>query len=173
MNLNVKQIIATASNVKVGENPPFSLDDFYKIYPQFQSLTEISQDVKDMYLSFANECVRQTRWNIFKLECLYSVLNIIVARMIKCNRLIAIYSHFLTLHLQSYSPSNATAREVIANAQTKGLISSKSVGDVSVSYDFSQAVEGLDSWGQWKATAFGIQFANYAKLLGRGGKMIW
>lgn len=156
---NPSEIIA-ASNVSRGDNPPFCLCDFLSFYPNFANILNDTQtfppEVIDMYIQFAQDCVSYKRWGKqWKLGmCLF-------------------LAHFFTIHLQSLFPENATAQEIIAYGQSKGLISSKSVGDVSVSYDFGAAVQGVESWGQFNTTAYGLQFANLAKLLGKGGMYIW
>lgn len=145
---------ANAANIKVGTNPPFTPDDFYTIYPQFQGLNELPEGIIEMYIGLANSYINIERWkNSWKIGMCYFV------------------AHFCTLYLQSFSPSNSTAQEVMASAQAKGLVSSKSVGDVSVSYDFSSAVNGLDGWANWTSTTFGINLANLGRLIGKG--QIW
>ena len=156
---NPSEIIA-ASNINHGGNPEFTLCDFLEIYPNFEGIlsdsTVFPQPVIDMYIQFAQDCVSQRRWgNQWKLGmCLF-------------------LAHFFTIHLQAQFPENATAQEVLSYGQSKGLITSKSVGDVSVSYDFSAAVQGVESWGQFNTTSYGLQFANLAKLLGKGGMYVW
>lgn len=159
-------VIADASNIKNGGNPPFVAQDFYDIYPNFESVvihetavgTEgtLPSAVLDMYIQFANDCVQYKRWkNQWKMA-----MSLFIA-------------HFCTIYIQSLFPENATAQQVLAYGQAKGLISSKGVGDVSVSYDFSAAVTGVESWGQFNMTQYGIQFANMAKLVAKGGMMVW
>lgn len=152
--------IAIASNVVHGENPPFTICDFLSVYPHFANIlsdeTTFPPAFIEMYIQFANDCVSYKRWgNQWKLGmCLF-------------------LAHFFTIYLQSLFPENATAQEIMSYGQSKGLISSKSVGDVSVSYDFGAAVQGVESWGQFNTTAYGLQFANLAKLLGKAGMYIW
>ena len=62
---------------------------------------------------------------------------------------------------------------VIKAAETKGLVASKSVDGVSVSYDFSTALSDLDGWADWKTTEYGIQFVTLAKNFMRGGMYVW
>lgn len=49
---------------------------------------------------------------------------------------------------------------------TGGIISSKSVGDVSVSYDTGAAME--PNAGHWNATTYGRQYIQLARLMGGG-----
>lgn len=152
--------IIEAANVKVGGNPAYTLQDFYKIYPNFEEMIgddkDIPDAVADMYMQFANDCVSIKRWG-HQWEMGMALF----------------IAHFLTLYLEAKFPENATAQEVIAYGQAQGLITSKSVGDVSVNYDFSAAIQGVESWGQFTTTSYGLMFANLAKLLGKGGMYIW
>ena len=149
-------LINTASNLKRNENPPFYLEDFYAVYPQFQGLDELPDMIVQMYIDFANEVVNIARWGKqWKLGmCLF-------------------VAHFCSVYLMSFVENNSEAAAVIAAGQSKGLISSKSVGDVSVSYDFSLAMQNVDTWGQFNLTLFGNQFVSIAKLNSKGGMWIW
>jgi hypothetical protein len=53
---------------------------------------------------------------------------------------------------------------------TSGLISSKSVGGVSASYDTTST--GMDGAGQWNATNFGKRWMELAELVGMGGVQV-
>lgn len=130
-----------------GENPPFVMSDFLKIYPQFE--TVLPNEIMQMYLDFAHHCIKYSRWrNGFQIA-----ISLFTA-------------HFCTLYLQSFSDS--TAQSVIHAAQSKGLVTSKTVDGVSVSYDYSTALQGLSEWGGWTMTAYGTQLAMLAKLYGKG-----
>lgn len=143
------------SNIARGENPPFNLDDFFTFYPQFQGVDGLNNEVIEMYISFANEVVNIERWG--KQWTLGMCLFI---------------AHFCTVYLMSYTDPQGSAASVIAAGQTKGLVSSKSVGDVSVSYDFSLAMNDVTNWGQFNLTTFGNQFVSLAKLMSKGGMYV-
>lgn len=145
-----------AANMRRGVNPPYTIADFFKFYPQFQGLIELPVEAVEMYIGLANSYVNIKRWkNSWKLG-----MHLFTA-------------HFCTLYIQSFSPVGSSAREVMASAQAKGLITSKGVGDVSVSYDFSSAVNGLDGWANWTSTSFGIQLASIGKILGKGNSWVY
>ena len=55
-------LISTATNIKKSENPPFKIEDFFAIYPQFQGLEELPDRIVKMYIDFANEVVNVERW---------------------------------------------------------------------------------------------------------------
>lgn len=153
-------IVGQASNVRTGTNPPFTVLDFLKVYPQFGKDDEdteiVPEDIIEMYIQFAHSCVKKARWH----NTWEHGMRLFVA-------------HFCTLWLQSYQDPNHGANAVMKAAETRGLVSSKSVGDLSIGYDFSTALEGLDGWAAWKLTSFGVQFATIAKVIGKGGMYVW
>lgn len=156
--MNVNSIIAGASNIKGGDNPPFTVDDFKKIYPQFWKGKKplVPVEVIDMYVQLAAACVKKARYHDMWKHCMCLFV-----------------AHFLTLYMQTMvDPEFADARAVAAAGQTKGLMTSKSVDGVSASYDFSAVLQDLDGWAAWKLTAFGAQFATLAKAYGMGGMRV-
>ena len=52
--------------------------------------------------------------------------------------------------------------------QSAGVISSKAVGGVSVSYDTTIGTIAGDEVGQWNATTYGRQYYSLARLFGAG-----
>ncbi len=150
-------LIGTAKNRVRAENPPFTLEDFYTFYPQFQALDNLPDNVVEMYIQFANQCVNIKRWGeeFWQLGmCLF-------------------VAHFCSIYLMGNVSHNADAQSVLAAGQIRGLVNSKSVGDVSIGYDFSMATQNVSSWGQFNLTLYGNQFVSIAKLLGKGGMYIW
>lgn len=153
-NFNDFSVASQASNLMHGDNPPFTLSDFYKMYPQFEG--KLDNEIIQMYIDFADSCVDERRWGTaWKLGMCYFI------------------AHFCSIHLQGTLSAESSAGQVLGVAQSKGLISSKSAGDVSVSYDFGTIMDDLDGWAQWKLTSYGIQFASLGKLMGKGAVYIW
>lgn len=147
-------IRGVASNMQSGSNPPFSVGDFYKLHPQFEG--KVDADIVQLYVDFANSCVQEFRFG--------------TAWKIAMGFFIA---HFLTIYLMGSATAESTEGQVLAKAQAKGLVTSKSAGDVSIGYDFSSISQDLDGWAQWKLTHFGIQYASLAKLMGKGMIYVW
>lgn len=58
----------------------------------------------------------------------------------------------------------------IPGAPTGGIVSSKSVGSVSVSYDTQNGLE--QGAGQWNLTSFGVRFYQLMRLVGMGGSQL-
>lgn len=173
---SIRGIIAGASNIKGGDNPPFTVDDFKAMYPQFWQTTIIPADpdanpptdeqvvsapyipdeLMQMYVDFANASVKISRFHGAWKMCMALFI-----------------AHFLTLYLQTMvNPDFANAQAVAAAGRLQGLTASKSVDGVSVSYDFSAVLQDLDGWAAWKLTAYGVQYATLAKAYGMGGMRV-
>jgi len=175
----VDSIAAGASNIRGGDNPPFTVEDFRAMYPLFWVKETVSVpaqppkrgkkaepqaaytpriplEVIELYVELAHACVKQSRFRGAWKVCMgYFV------------------AHFVTLYLQTViDPEFATPQAVAAAGQTKGLMASKSVDGVSASYDFSYVMQDLDGWAAWKLTTYGTQFATFAKAYGMGGMRV-
>ena len=137
-----------------GPNPPFTIDEYFSLYPQFKDI--VPQEVVDMYLRFADSCVKKALWRDgWKVGmCLF-------------------ISHFLTLYLQSKTPEGSPENQVIAAGEARGLKGSNAVDRVSVWYDFTTAMQDLDGWAAFKLTTYGTQFATLAKIYGMGAAYVW
>jgi hypothetical protein len=157
---SVQSIITGASNIRAGANPPFTVDDFKAVYPQFWSAEVkplLPDAVIEMYVGFANATVNIARYHESWKVCMCLVI-----------------AHFLILYLRTMSPNpDPTASNIIKAGETRGLVASKSVDGVSVSYDYSTAISDLDGWAAWKTTEHGIQFLTLAKVYNLGGMRVW
>ncbi len=154
--LSVRNIIVAASNIKSTlNNPPFTREQFIGLYPQFSSISEAAYN---LYFKMANASISQERWgDAWELGmCLF-------------------IAHYLTLYLQVTNglDENSPAYKVIQNSISQGLVSSKSAGSLSKSYDYSSINDDLAGYADFKLTTFGQQFARLAKLMGKGGSLIW
>ena len=151
-----QQVIASASNIKTGDNPSFTLEDFYIQYKQFgpNSNNEfiVPEIVMQMYLDLANASIKESRW--------HSSWQLAMGWFI---------AHFLALYVQGMADPNSGAAGVLKAGQARGLNTSKSVGDVSVSTDYSIIANGIDGWANWMLTSYGIQLATIGKFMGKGG----
>ncbi len=153
-------IIAGASNIREGANPPFTSADFKMYYPHFwgpDGKTLVPEAVMDMYIGFAKSIVNIARYH----ESWQVGLCLVIA-------------HFLVLYMRTVTPNpDGGAAAVIKAGETRGLIASKSVDGVSVSYNYSAALDDLDGWAAWKTTEFGVQFLTLAKAYNLGGMRVW
>lgn len=153
----VQQIISAASNVSRGANPPFGVNDLLNIFPQFGPETNDNYEcILKMFIEMANACIIYSRW---QSKWKYGMALFV--------------AHFYTLYLQTQVGLNDTLGQVLANANAQFPKQSKSVGDVSVSYDTAAITGDLEGWGMWKSTTYGIQLASLARLLGKGGMYVW
>lgn len=136
-----------------GDNPAYISGDFLEEYPQF--VGAIPEGVLEMYLKLGHACVREARW----CEMWRVGLGLFVA-------------HWCTLWLRSSAEPKGDAASALAGGEVRGLVSSKSVGGASVSYDLTALSQDLEGWAGYKLTAFGVQFATLARMLGRGGMVV-
>jgi hypothetical protein len=97
-----------ASGIRTGDNPPFTLDDFYIQYKQFGPDTSgnyiVPQIVQQMYLDLANACIKEARW--------HSSWSLAMGWFI---------AHFLTLYLQGTANPDSGAGAVLKAGQAQGL----------------------------------------------------
>lgn len=153
-------IIGVASNVRTGSNPAFTLDDFIAAYPQFGPNTEqayvIPQTIVQMYIDLAEACIKEVRWRAYwKVAMGWFV------------------AHFCTMYLQGTADPDSGAAGVLQASRARGLITSKSAGDVSVSTDYTMVAQDLEGWASWKLTTYGQQLATIGRVVGKGGMYVY
>jgi hypothetical protein len=74
------------------------------------------------------------------------------------------------VQVQALSPVWGSPSAIAAAGLAGGIQTSKSVGDVSVSYS---VLSSLENWGAWNMTKFGILLATMARVIGSGPMLIW
>lgn len=151
------EIINLASNIKSVEgNPSYTKEQFLAIFPQFTN--KVPESVLLFYISLANNSLAYSRWrDSWEMG-------------------MALYiAHYLTLYMEATNglDANSPASQVISNSLAMGLTASKSAGSLSKSYDYGSINDDFSGWGDLKLTLFGQQFATKAKLVGKGGSLIW
>lgn len=148
-------VVAKASNVHGSlHNPDYTTDDFLGTYPQFSVANPKS--IED-YICLCNGMLSKELYG-----CAWKrAMSLAIA-------------HFLTLDLMTQDTSaNPTVASIVAKAKGAiGVLTSKSVGDVSASYS-TDYLQSLNSWGTWNLTIYGQQFASLAKLMGKAGMYVW
>lgn len=159
IDARVDQLTATASNVFSGTNPSYALSDFIAMYPQFGPDTAggylVPTIILQMYINLANACVNQARYRSYWAPCMGFFI-----------------AHFATLFLQGTASPGSSAAQVLEAGRAQGLTTSESVGDVSVSTDYSTIAASLSGWAAWNLTIFGQQFATIGKMVGMGGMYV-
>lgn len=78
-------------------------------------------------------------------------------------------AHFLTLYLQSDGIVSTSPGQIANSGLQRGLLVSKSADGLSAGF---QSLTGLDSWGSWQLTSYGVQLATFARVLGAGATYI-
>lgn len=154
--INPLPIIDKASNVgnNLPNNNTYDRNSFLSFFPQFTN--KVSDSLIEAYIGMAIECLPQSRW---QSQWSFGV-SLFVA-------------HFLTLYLMTADDPTCTAAQVLAKSRSAmGIASSKSVGDVSISYDHGY-LDSINEWGTWGLTIYGQQFVTLAKMMGKGGMYVW
>lgn len=151
---SVYSIIASASNIRHDdEHPDFDIQKFYTMYPQFIDTDDI---VIQAWLNIAISSLSYARWgNYWEMG-------------------VSLYmAHFLTLYMQSIGDPDGSPMSNIEAGLARGVATSKSVSDMSISYDFGSIASEAEGWGTFKMTTFGLQFVQFAKLVSMGGMTVW
>ena len=143
-------VAAEAANIRTDGPDRVPADYFLAIYPQFSSVA-IPQIVIDMAMERANAAIQEPRWHSqWKMAvCLYA-------------------AHIVTMWLKSASNADDPVSTIVTKGDSKGAMTSKSVGGVSVSYGQTSADSDLAGYGNLRDTIYGQQLASMAKLAGRG-----
>lgn len=153
-------ILDDASNIRTGDNPAYILSDFDAMYPQFGTPNSdspvVPTAVLNSFIALAHASIKEARWHdMWVIAMGYFV------------------AHFASLWLQGFADVNSGANAILAAGQARGLVVSESVGDVSVSTDYSAIAQDLDGWAAWKLTIYGQQLATFGKLVGKGGCYVY
>lgn len=145
--------IAAASNLNSGTNPDYSKDTFLSDFPQLKvsctATGDASPAIPDAlltkFISMANASLSFSKYAENWSYC----MGLFVA-------------HFCTMYLDASKDSSPS-----------GLVTAKSVGDVSVSYDVNSIADDLKGYGTFKSTKYGQQLSTFARLAGFGGMLVW
>lgn len=118
-------------------------------------VTMVPPAIIQMYITLANASLQKARW----LDTWQVGMNLFVA-------------HFVTLYLQSEGQPTSNAGQVAASGIARGILVSKSAGDVSGSY---QAIlnEATDLWGSFVLTTYGQQLITFARIIGAGPMYVY
>ena len=159
-DMDVFGIIAAASNIRTGGNPEYSVEDFLAAYPQFGTKTTgeevVPRVVLESWVKLAHASVHKNRYHDAWEICMGLYI-----------------AHWLTLYLQTAAAADDPLQKQITAGLAKGLQSSKSAGDISVSYDFGSINEDFVGWGVYKLTSYGQQFVTMARMYAIGGMVVW
>ncbi len=148
--------IPAAANTGSTSNPDYELSDFTTDFPQFKDVcTTIPSSLLQKFLSIANSSLSSSKYGEAWRYCMGLFM-----------------AHFCTMFLSS-TKGSSTPQGILAGAQPVMLQSSKSVGDVSESFDTGSATEDFKGFGSLKMTTYGQQLITFAKMAGMGGAYVW
>lgn len=82
-------------------------------------------------------------------------------------------AHFCTLYLRSDGDIYSTPGQAATSGLARGITVSKAAGGVSMGIQPSTAGSGLESWGAFTETTYGVQFATIARIVGMGPMLIY
>ena len=145
-------VIARAAGIySTTDNPEYTSDNFLRAYPQFSIL---DMSVVDAWVGIAHQCVKYSLWDkTWELG-----MGLFIA-------------HFLTLYQQTIEED--LGNPVLSRGLSKGLITSESVGGMSVSYDLGSFTSEFDGWGTFKQTIFGQQYVHFLQMMGGFFILVW
>jgi hypothetical protein len=109
--------------------------------------------VLQMYINLATACLQSARW--------FEYWPIAMAWFV---------AHFATLYLRSEGNVGSTAGQIAASGLTRGIMVTKSAGNVSA---MIEVPKGLEEFAAWTSTEYGVLLATAAKAIGIGGMYIY
>jgi hypothetical protein len=145
---------SAASNLVNSENPPYTATDFTMFYPQFAN--QLPEPVLTTFITMAQATVKQERWKSYWHEGMANFIG----------------HHAIQWMERRTGNTTPTRAEVIGAGKAKGIQSSKSVGDVSVSYDVATSTKGLEGYADFMTTEYGRSYVDRLKPLTRGGMYV-
>lgn len=142
---DIFSVISIASNIKEDENSLYTISDFIEVYPIFADT--VPMPVLNTFVALANSNLQESRWHG---NWRYA-MGLFIA-------------HFLTLYIETCG-TVANPALTTQKALSSGIVTNKSVGDVSVSYDMSNVLGDITGWGAYKTTKYGLQLLTMARLI--------
>lgn len=122
---------------------------FRAMFPEFSDSSTFLDEVICMWLSLYADSLNACRWKQY-------------------------YNYGIFLATAHAIALGRQAQKQVATGMTPGygvgVISGKSAGSVSISYDTSAG--RLDGGGDWNLTVYGIRFLGLARMIGSGGVQI-
>jgi hypothetical protein len=128
-----------------GNLPMLTPEVFFGFFPEFQAPNPIPTATVQQWLDVASQFINAQRWNNSANlgACLFA-------------------AHWISLGIRAAAESANGAPP----GTSVGVVSSKSVGPVSVSYDVAAATNPEDS--HWNQTTYGTRYQDMSRLFGAG-----
>jgi Protein of unknown function (DUF4054) len=138
-------------SVRPPTNPYVTPDQFRIDKPAFADATTYPDGTVQYFLDLSGVMINPSRWGQMTVEGMELIT-----------------AHFLTLQRYAFLKAGGGAGAAAGvPGLSGGLVSSKSVSKVSVSYD--QSSTAIEGGGPWNYTVFGQQFLQWAMMAGTGG----
>lgn len=109
--------------------------------------------VLNAYITLASASLAQSRWQ----EMWPTAMALFIA-------------HFCTLYLLSDGDAASTSGQAAAQGLAQGIRVSQAAGDVS---EGLTPIAGLEGWGLWNQTQYGLQLATWANAIGSQTMLIY
>lgn len=156
-------VFGSGSNLRKGTNPPYAASDFLSWYPQFGNDSAgnpvVPAGALQNFIEEAQASVQKARFRA------------------TWPRAMALFiAHQCQLYVQTTASTGTTAEQVLQDGKFQGVVTAKSVGDVSVSYDTNvtgRDTPTLQGWGDFHLTEYGVQFATLAKRYALGNMYVY
>lgn len=148
---------AAASNIVAGAGN-YTAEMFQQDFPQFftaEGAPLLPESMLTLFIARANAAIQPGKW----LDGWQYAAGLYVA-------------HYATMYLRTYAPSSTSAAQAAATGALVGVVSSETLGDVSVSYDTDALTKATEDWGGLNATQYGQLLATEARLVGLGGSYV-
>lgn len=146
--------VPVVTNIATESNPAYTKEDFQGDFPQFTE--EICEKIPlESLITLASGMLTYDKWR----DKWRYAMGLATA-------------HFAILQLSAGQNPAGTIEGLISAGKSTGIAASKSVGDVSVSYDLG-ANDSLKEWGSFTNTVYGQQLITLARIVGVGGSFLW
>lgn len=125
----------------------FDIENFRSAFPEFLDESKYTDDMLEFWSTFAEKLLNATRWGDLLTHGLYLFV-----------------AHQITLAYKDYADGTAGRAP---GQSASGIVSSKSVGGASISYDTGSV--SLADAGNFNSTRYGREFWQLSQLIGMGG----
>lgn len=124
----------------------FSIPTFRQAFPEFVDPAAYTDAAMNFWAGIAGKLLPADRWD----DMLDSATQLFVA-------------HHLVVGVRNQMTADAGG----VPGEVKGVLASKTVDKVSMSYDTKSV--GLEDAGFWNASIYGVRFLQLARMFGAGG----
>lgn len=138
------EVMVTANSVTLSAAPTTTVPAIITVY----TAQLVPLFIIQTYINLAYASLMSSRWR----EAWIVAMGFYVA-------------HFLTLYMQSDGRTSGPLGQAVASGLQAGITVSESADGVSWS---GQILSGLQNWGAWQLTSYGVQLITMARAVGAG-----